>query len=546
MDIGSQIFHAAQIGNLDQLTYILNNYHDKAQVAVNSCYEYSDSFVTSPLGIAAKNGHLISVKFLRTSYLARVDLEEEGYHSPLWCAVSENHSNIVQYLLMEGANVNARVGSNRETALNAACFKGHIDIVKYLVEKYNADPKMATLRDNNTCLMIAAHRGFVDIVEYLVDKVDVNTQNLRGISALHHAAESGSVKVVEILLNHGAEVNVTDYFGNTPLWHAILDNSTRIINLLQQKVDNKTLINADELIGAILVENRQYVNARLMWRRALMKREKYKIYKENIHRSSPLMEAFDYKKVEFNSIPELDNMTSTIDQIIIQAALIRERILTSMNTRNSFYMKHLSQQFYKENKWSMSLQFLMCHLSMELNLECSSYWTFDALSSLNNQLCEMIRNNSKYLKYLPLVYSITLKYIKTNLNYYRFYEPMPLSPAKSDNFESSLIMLLRLLVIIIDNKAIINKYLLMKKQVQNMVLEYQPVVTFDNKYTLLHLACLKINPPNVKLVKFLRNIGVDPTLPDNEGKTPWDVVIDRDNNVDEEFSNALLLLAPNK
>lgn len=52
---------------------------------------------------------------------------------PLWCAAAAGYLNIVMLLVKEGAVVNSMTKTN-STPLRAACFDGHDEIVKYLVE----------------------------------------------------------------------------------------------------------------------------------------------------------------------------------------------------------------------------------------------------------------------------------------------------------------------------------------------------------------------------------------------------------------------------
>lgn len=53
---------------------------------------------------------------------------------PLWCAAAAGHYPIVQFLVLQGANVNSTTHTN-STPLRAACFDGHYNIVQFLVRK---------------------------------------------------------------------------------------------------------------------------------------------------------------------------------------------------------------------------------------------------------------------------------------------------------------------------------------------------------------------------------------------------------------------------
>ncbi len=54
------------------------------------------------------------------------------------------------------------------TPLRAACFEGHLEVVRYLLE-HGASPDISN-HFNNTCLMIAAYKGHLDVVKFLLEK----------------------------------------------------------------------------------------------------------------------------------------------------------------------------------------------------------------------------------------------------------------------------------------------------------------------------------------------------------------------------------------
>ena len=61
------------------------------------------------------------------------------------CHVPAGHLEIVRLLVKSGANVNSTTKTN-STPLRAACFDGHFEIVKYLVE-HNAGIHTFPLRE---------------------------------------------------------------------------------------------------------------------------------------------------------------------------------------------------------------------------------------------------------------------------------------------------------------------------------------------------------------------------------------------------------------
>lgn len=58
---------------------------------------------------------------------------------------------------------------------------------------------------NNTCLMIASYKGHLDVVSYLLEKgADPNARANCGATAMHFAVECGHLDVVRELLLYGA------------------------------------------------------------------------------------------------------------------------------------------------------------------------------------------------------------------------------------------------------------------------------------------------------------------------------------------------------
>mmetsp|Transcript_16430 Transcript_16430/g.39418 ORF Transcript_16430/g.39418 Transcript_16430/m.39418 type:complete len:319 (-) Transcript_16430:9-965(-) len=70
----------------------------------------------------------------------------------------------------------------------------------------------------------------------LTQKIDLNLQHERdGRTVLHWAAESGSLSLVTLLLDHGAEKNIIDHAGRTPLHLAIAKERQHVVAELVQR-----------------------------------------------------------------------------------------------------------------------------------------------------------------------------------------------------------------------------------------------------------------------------------------------------------------------
>ena len=65
---------------------------------------------------------------------------------------------------------------------------------------------------------------------------DINVKNSSGRTPLHYAADNGHTTIVEYLLTKGAEINVKNNNDNTPLQLAAAANGRKdMVALLQRK-----------------------------------------------------------------------------------------------------------------------------------------------------------------------------------------------------------------------------------------------------------------------------------------------------------------------
>ncbi len=138
-------------------------------------------------------------------------------------ATARNDVEAARRLIAAGANVNAQ-DENRDSAFLLAGARGRLEILK-LTLAAGADLK-STNRYGGTALIPACHYGHIETVrELLKTTIDVNHVNRLGWTALLEAVILGGggpvhVEIARLLVARGADVNLADNQGTTPLAHA--------------------------------------------------------------------------------------------------------------------------------------------------------------------------------------------------------------------------------------------------------------------------------------------------------------------------------------
>jgi len=140
----------------------------------------------------------------------------EGF-TPLMMAASENEAEIVNYLLIEGADVNQI--SEGWTALLEAADEGSLESMKYLLDA-GADVNYYSTPHSPTAITMAASEGKLECLKLLLQ----HGANINGIGEsippLHMAAGEGKRGIVDYLISQNVNVNNKDATGRTALMYA--------------------------------------------------------------------------------------------------------------------------------------------------------------------------------------------------------------------------------------------------------------------------------------------------------------------------------------
>lgn len=150
--------------------------------------------------------------------------------TPIFYACFYGHSEIVKMLINQTARIDV-FDEQGEPPLHVAVSRGHEQVVVILLE-HNAFVNVRN-KPGLTPLHIAANLGYDAMVSKLVTEhgAVLDSMTLIKQTPLHLAAESGQLKVCEILLDLGSDLNAIDNQGQTPLHLAARKNSAEVLRL---------------------------------------------------------------------------------------------------------------------------------------------------------------------------------------------------------------------------------------------------------------------------------------------------------------------------
>jgi ankyrin repeat protein len=225
-----------------------NPSYDEVAFCTITNQDRADWYDWTPLHFAAEAGQTDIVEYLIAN---GVDVNAENIkgETPLQFAADKGDKEIVELLIQKGADFSihlaARLGDlariksliedgadvnakdiGGDTPLHIAAAKGHEEVVKLLIEK---GATMANLH-------IASYMGNLEKAEaFINDGADINSTDGHGYAPLHYAAQNGRKEAAELLIAKGADVNVKNWGGETPLYIAAAKGHKEIVELLIQK-----------------------------------------------------------------------------------------------------------------------------------------------------------------------------------------------------------------------------------------------------------------------------------------------------------------------
>lgn len=215
---------AAKNGHVSIVDYLKKN-------GCNPCFKRG---TTNPLHLAAQEGHLPIVKVLHETNPVRSSAPDSDGNTPLHLASAHGHLDVVTYLCNIAKHPLCPKNRKGETPMHVAVKHGHFDTLKFFVDEKQCDPCSKDGKIGSTPLHFASKCGSLEIVQYLTNEKNCNAecktsvQSRRknpnataGMTPLHYATFGGHLEVATFLVKEQqCNPQCTDELGFTPLHFA--------------------------------------------------------------------------------------------------------------------------------------------------------------------------------------------------------------------------------------------------------------------------------------------------------------------------------------
>ncbi len=201
--------------------FILSAVYFKNQIAteffIESFYEiYSQhSILIYLFSSFCGNFHQLQ-SFFESSNELKLSVDADTINSgALRLAAKKGHLQIVKYLMeSEYAIPRCEANAGDSYALGLAAQNGHLEVVQYLMESEFAVPRCQANADNSSALGLAAKNGHLKVVRYLMESkyaVPRCQANADDSYALKWAAQNGHLNVVQYLMESEFAVPRCDF-----------------------------------------------------------------------------------------------------------------------------------------------------------------------------------------------------------------------------------------------------------------------------------------------------------------------------------------------
>ncbi len=222
------------------------------------------------------------------------DRYKDSYEElPLFLAIQNGHKDIVELLLNEGADVNIKGGHLQWSALHQACYWGQKELAELFIEKklnineednagqtpiilacrVNSIPIVKTLIKNCANITKRTSKGYslleqicensapnITIASFVIDSgFDINIpEKNKNMTFLMHACRNNHIKLAELFISKGANINAQDDDEKTALMYAIENDNKELVDILIKNNANPLIKNKSGLTAIDIAEEKSH------------------------------------------------------------------------------------------------------------------------------------------------------------------------------------------------------------------------------------------------------------------------------------------------
>jgi len=233
-----QLFRAGS----DRCKLWLSEWCQLQRVQLQSWCSWTDLTIAAAIG---------AVTFVPALLQSGVNVNDHGWiDRSVWAAARWGHVEMVELLLAEGLDINSG-DTDGSSALIAAAYHGHQSVVELLLE-HGTEHRLEELNSSGEApvILLGASNS-----KRLTTVLDMNALNGNGDTALHLAlvnpTRNKSKMIARLLIENGADCEVQNQAGYTPLLYAVANGNEEVTELLLEKRVN---INIKSHLGSYAVQ----------------------------------------------------------------------------------------------------------------------------------------------------------------------------------------------------------------------------------------------------------------------------------------------------
>jgi ankyrin repeat protein len=192
----------------------------------------------SILHVAAQVGSLNCLDFVYRNYFYKnINIDTDELWKPLHFSCFHNRLDITSYLIDNGGDLYAR-NSQFLTPIEICVINDNLDLTKILWEFHYSPEKLYSFERPETAKIThiaASSKKGTKCLQYFLEDInhvhDICNSSIKA-TPLHFACMQENANAVRLLCQRGANPNIPDYLGNSPLMYVVENKNLEIIKIL--------------------------------------------------------------------------------------------------------------------------------------------------------------------------------------------------------------------------------------------------------------------------------------------------------------------------